>query len=165
MLSLFEVLLNLNSLFCLTNPYFDPIWHDDLFLKGKERKGGEQERMKERTSSKEQKERGRNKRNRRKKKQDYKAKQKPDTCPILNPIQMPFLTPQKKKVSMVWNKKKVELTVYIKHPEIRLREMQCINTWRISKSVYTLVSSAPVIVASDQCDLGPIQMTFWTPRE
>ena len=32
--------------------------------------------------------------------------------------------------------------------------MQCINTWRISKSMYTLVSSAPVIVASDRCDLG-----------
>ena len=100
MLSLFEVLLNLNSLFCLTNPYFDPIWHDDLFLKGKERKGGEQERMKERTR-KEQKERGRNKTEQKKKKKNRTTKQKPDTCPILNPIQMPFLTPQKKKVSMV----------------------------------------------------------------
>ena len=33
--------------------------------------------------------------------------------------------------------------------------------WRISKSVYTLVSSAPVIVASDQCDLGPCFETVW----
>jgi len=57
----------LEFIICLTNPYFDPIWHEDFFVKGKERKGGEQERMEERTR-KEQKERERNKTEQKKKK-------------------------------------------------------------------------------------------------
>ena len=64
-----------------------------FFWKEKKGKEGNRKGWRKGLERNKKKEKG-TKRNRRKKKQDCKAKQKQETCPILNPIQMTFWTPK-----------------------------------------------------------------------